>query len=68
MKIDNIRVFHKLWGMLLVLMLAMLVISGFQQYRANSSMSAAMDEVIAIETRITQSIRWRGESRPWSTC
>ncbi|AVP58149.1 methyl-accepting chemotaxis protein [Pulveribacter suum] len=48
--------------MLLVLMLAMLVISGFQQYRANSSMSKAISDVIATEMRITQSTRWRGES------
>jgi hypothetical protein len=39
MQLDTIRVSRKLWGMFLVLMVAMLVISGFQQYRANSSMA-----------------------------
>ena len=43
MQIDNIRVSRKLWGAFIVLMLAMLAISGFQQNRANTSMSAAMD-------------------------
>ena len=38
MQIDNIRVSRKLWGAFILLMLAMLLISGFQQYRANSSM------------------------------
>jgi len=57
MQIDNIRVSRKLWGMFLVLMLAMLLISGFQQYRANSSMALAIEEVIAIEGRITEAVR-----------
>ena len=37
MQIDNISVSRKLWGAFIVLMLLMLAISGFQQYRANSS-------------------------------
>ncbi|MBI3100757.1 MAG: HAMP domain-containing protein [Burkholderiales bacterium] len=60
MQLDNIRVPRKLWGMFLVLMLAMLVISGFQQYRANNSMARAIEQVIAIEGRISKAIRWRG--------
>ena len=60
MQFDNIRVSRKLWGMFLVLMVIMLVISGFQQYRANSSMAQAIDEVIAIEGRVTEAVRWRG--------
>ncbi|WP_431152140.1 methyl-accepting chemotaxis protein [Acidovorax facilis] len=60
MQIDNIRVSRKLWGAFILLMLAMLLISGFQQYRANSSMSAAMDQVVEIEERISAAIRWRG--------
>ena len=62
MQLDNIRVSRKLWGMFLVLMVTMLVISGFQQYRANSSMAQAMHDVMDIESRITQSVRWRGDS------
>ena len=62
MQLDNIRVSRKLWGMFLGLMVIMLVISGFQQYRANSSMAQAIDEVIAIEGRITESVRWRGST------
>lgn len=60
MQFDNIRVSRKLWGMFLVLMLAMLLISGFQQYRSNSSMAHAIEEVIAIDSRITEAVRWRG--------
>ena len=62
MQLDNIPVFRKLWGMFLLLMLAMLVVAGFQQYRANSSMAQAMHDVMDIESRITQSVRWRGDS------
>ena len=62
MQLDNIPVFRKLWGMFLLLMLAMLVVAGFQQYRANSSMAQAMRDVMDIESRITQSVRWRGDS------
>ena len=60
MQLDNIRVSRKLWGMFLVLMVIMLVISGFQQYRANSSMAKATEEVISINGRIIQAVRWRG--------
>ncbi|MFN3377388.1 MAG: methyl-accepting chemotaxis protein, partial [Burkholderiaceae bacterium] len=60
MQLDNIRVAHRLWGMFLVLMLAMLAIAGFQQYRANITMEQAIDDVIVIEARISESVRWRG--------
>ena len=60
MQLDNIRVSRKLWGAFLMLMLAMLLISSFQQYRANQSMSQAMDTVVEIEERISTAIRWRG--------
>ncbi|MFY3383841.1 HAMP domain-containing protein, partial [Paracidovorax sp. MALMAid1276] len=60
MQLNNIRVSRKLWGAFLALMLAMLVISGFQQYRANSSMSRALDTVVEIEERISAAVRWRG--------
>lgn len=60
MQIDNIRVARKLWGAFLLLMLVMLVISGYQQYRGNTSMSGAMDQVVEIEERISAAIRWRG--------
>ncbi len=60
MQLDNIRVSRKLWGAFLLLMLVMLVISGFQQYRANASMSGAMDSVVEIEERISAAVRWRG--------
>ena len=60
MQLDNVSVSRKLWGAFLVLMLAMLAISGFQQYRANTSMASAMDGVIDIEERISMALRWHG--------
>jgi len=60
MQLDNVSVSRKLWGAFLVLMLAMLVISGVQQNRANTSMANAMDEVVHIDDRIASAIRWRG--------
>jgi methyl-accepting chemotaxis protein len=62
MQLDNIRVSRKLWGAFIALMLAMMVISGFQQYRANTSMSGAMDQVVEIEQRISTAVRWRGST------
>ncbi|AOG25192.1 methyl-accepting chemotaxis protein [Acidovorax sp. RAC01] len=62
MQLDNIRVSRKLWGAFIALMLAMLVISGFQQYRANTSMTGAMDQVVEIEQRISTAVRWRGST------
>ena len=60
MQFDNIRVSRKLWGAFILLMVAMMAISGFQQYRANSSMSAALEEVVQIDDRVATAIRWRG--------
>jgi len=60
MQLDNVSVSRKLWGAFLALMLAMLVISGVQQYRANTSMANAMDEVVHIDERIATAVRWRG--------
>ena len=60
MQIDNISVSRKLWGAFLGLMIAMLLLSAFAQNRGNSSMSAAMDDVIEIEGRISAAVRWRG--------
>ena len=60
MQFDNIRVSRKLWGAFLGLMIAMLIMSGFAQNRANTSMTAALDSVLEIESRISSAIRWRG--------
>ena len=60
MQIDNISVSRKLWGAFIVLMLLMLAISGFQQYRANSSMTSAMETMLEIDERIAAAVRWRG--------
>lgn len=60
MKINNIRVSRKLWGMFLVLMLAMLAIAGIQQYRTNRTMTQAVEAVMRIQDRIAAAVRWRG--------
>ncbi|MBV7543604.1 methyl-accepting chemotaxis protein [Acidovorax sp. sic0104] len=60
MQLDNIRVSRKLWGAFLGLMIGMLLLSGFAQNRANTSMSSAIDAVVEIEARISSAVRWRG--------
>jgi len=60
MQLNDIRVSRKLWGAFLALMVAMLIMSGFAQNRANTSMTAALDSVLEIESRISSAIRWRG--------
>ena len=60
MQLDNIRVSRKLWGAFIGLMVAMLIMSGWAQNRANNSMVSAMDAVVEIEGRIGSALRWRG--------
>ncbi|WP_462390199.1 methyl-accepting chemotaxis protein [Acidovorax sp. Q11] len=60
MQFDNIRVSRKLWGAFLGLMIGMMLLSGFAQNRANTSMSSAIDAVVEIEARISSAVRWRG--------
>ena len=57
MHFDNIRVSRKLWGMFLVLMLAMLLISGVQQVRTNGAMAQAVAGVLDFEHRSSQAQR-----------
>lgn len=57
MQLDNIRVARKLWGAFLILMLAMVIMSGYAQNRANSAMASAIDTVVEIEGRISTAIR-----------
>ncbi|EER57904.1 methyl-accepting chemotaxis sensory transducer, partial [Acidovorax delafieldii 2AN] len=60
MQLDNIRVSRKLWGAFIGLMVAMMIMSAWAQFRTNNSMSKAMDEVVEIEGRIVAAVRWRG--------
>ena len=64
MQLDNIRVSRKLWGAFIGLMIAMLIMSGWAQNRANNSMVSAMDAVVEIEGRIASALRWRGAIGP----
>ena len=62
MQLDNVRVARKLWGAFIILMIAMIILSGFAQNRANTAMASAIDEVVEIEGRISTAIRWRGST------
>ena len=60
MQLDNIRVSRKLWLAFLGLMVAMAVVSGIAQNRANTVMSKALDAIVDIDGRLAEVIRWRG--------
>lgn len=62
MQLDNIRVARKLWGAFIILMLAMVIMAGYAQNRANTAMASAIDTVVEIEDRISTAIRWRGST------
>ncbi|MFG6415799.1 methyl-accepting chemotaxis protein [Roseateles sp. DC23W] len=60
MNLNNLRVSSKLWGAILLLMTAMLVISGFTLKRASSVHSEAMVAVNASHDLIEKSAVWKG--------
>jgi len=60
MQFDNIRVSRKLWGTLLCVVTAMVLMSAILLNRYASSMAQTMEEVQVIEDRITAAVRWRG--------
>ena len=60
MNLNNLRVSSKLWGAILLLMAAMLLISGITLKRANSVYSEAMAAVNASYDLIEKSGVWKG--------
>jgi len=60
MQFDNIRVSRKLWGTLLCVVVAMVLMSGILLNRYAASMEQTMADVQTIEDRITSAVRWRG--------
>ncbi len=60
MQFDNIRVSRKLWGTLVCVVVAMVLMSGILLNRYAASMEQTMADVQTIEDRITSAVRWRG--------
>jgi methyl-accepting chemotaxis protein len=60
MKINDIRVSHKLWATILGLLLIMLGVTTFTQQRAGLAMENALADVLRYEARITEAVRWQG--------
>jgi len=62
MKLNDIRVATKLWGTILGLLVLMLAVAGFTQFRAGQAMEEALAEVQAYENQITAVTTWHGLS------
>ena len=62
MKLNDIRVAYKLWGTILGLLLVLLGVSSFTQYRAGVAMEKALSDVQLYEGNITDLVVWRGLS------
>ena len=62
MKLNDIRVPYKLWGTILGLLLVLLGVSAFTQYRAGVAMEKALADVQRYEGNITDLVEWRGLS------
>ncbi|MDM4767037.1 methyl-accepting chemotaxis protein [Pelomonas sp. SE-A7] len=60
MQLNNLRVSSKLWGAILLLLAAMLLISGFTLKRANSVQAEAMAAVSSSYDLIEKSAIWKG--------
>ena len=60
MKLDNIRVAPKLWGMVIGLLILMLIAAAFTQNRASVAMVSAIEHSQRSEEKITRLMRWRG--------
>ncbi len=60
MKFNDIRVGYKLWGAILGLLLVLLAVAAFTQYRAGAAMDRALADVQRYESNITAAVRWQG--------
>jgi methyl-accepting chemotaxis protein len=60
MNLNNIRVAHKLWGIILGLLLLVLGVAVFVQQRSTAAMVQAFAEISHYETSITDATRWLG--------
>lgn len=60
MRLNDMRVSHKLWGTILGLLLLMLAVAGFTLHRANQAVDHALGEVQRVEGLISHMLNWRG--------
>ena len=60
MKLNNMKVAHKLWGTILGLLLVMMAAFFFMQHRANTLMADVLHEVDHYNEMITLATRWEG--------
>ena len=60
MKLNDMRVSHKLWGTILGLLLLMLGVAGFTLHRAGAAMDTALEEVERVDELIALAVEWRG--------
>ncbi|WP_394787964.1 methyl-accepting chemotaxis protein [Rhodoferax sp.] len=67
MKLNDMRVSHKLWGVILGLLLAMLAVSVWMQTRSASAADEAKAAINAYEQKITTAVRWRGATETTTT-
>ena len=60
MKLDNIRLSPKLWGSIVGLLGAMLLVSLWSQYQASQVMAQTLASLEAFEQRISLAQQWKG--------
>ncbi|MDP2020837.1 MAG: methyl-accepting chemotaxis protein [Hydrogenophaga sp.] len=60
MKFDNLRVAHKLWLVVLGLLLLMVAVATWSQLRSRTETDSTMQVVSKYEDAITTAVRWRG--------
>ena len=60
MKLNDIRVATKTWGTILGLLVLMLGVFVFTQYRSSLAMERALADVQRYESNITAAVRWQG--------
>ena len=60
MKLDNVRLSPKLWGSIVGLLGAMLLVSVWAQNRVAQVMDQSMQSLASFENRITLAVQWKG--------
>ncbi|MBV7543551.1 methyl-accepting chemotaxis protein [Acidovorax sp. sic0104] len=60
MKLDNVRLAPKLWGSIVGLLGAMLLVSIWAQYQAAQVMDSTLASMASFENRITLAVQWKG--------
>ena len=60
MSVLNMRVSHKMWATIAALLVVVLSVGGFLQYKANALMGSTVDTVQRYESNISAALRWQG--------